>query len=85
MAALGTLLGPHGVLMAVLFSAIVGGALAFGHAWRRGRLQITVARTARLVTAPVVAKQDVDGAALLTRFAYGPAIAGGVILAALWH
>jgi prepilin peptidase CpaA len=85
MAAVGTLLGPHRVLMVVLFSAILGGVLAIGHASRRGRLRITMARTAQFVTAPQSAKQDVDSAALLTRFAYGPAIAGGVILAALWH
>jgi prepilin peptidase CpaA len=82
-AALGTLLGPAGVFMAVLYGAVAGGVLAVAHALRRRRLAITLSRTARLVAAPVEAKRDIDGAAAYSRFAYGPAIAIGAIAAAL--
>ena len=82
-AALGTLLGPAGVLMAVLYGAIAGGVLAVGHAIHRRRLATTLSRTARLVAAPVEAKRDINGAAVHSRFAYAPAIAIGAIVAAL--
>jgi prepilin peptidase CpaA len=82
-AALGTLLGPAGVFMAVLYGAVAGGLLAVGHAARRRRLGTTFSRTARLVAAPVDAKKEIDGAAVHSRFAYGPAIAIGAIAAAL--
>jgi len=82
-AALGTLLGPAGVFMAVLYSAVAGGVLALAHALRRRRLTTTLSRTARLVAAPVEAKKQIDGAAVHSRFAYGPAIAIGAIAAAL--
>jgi Flp pilus assembly protein protease CpaA len=84
-AAVGTLLGPGGVLATVLFGAVAGGALAIVHACRRQRLALTVTRVGRLVTAPGCAKREIDAAAPATRFAYGPAIAGGVILAALYQ
>ncbi len=82
-AALGTLLGPAGVFMAVLYGAVAGGVLAAGHALHRRRLATTLSRTARLVAAPVEAKRVIDGAAVHSRFAYGPAIAIGAIAAAL--
>ena len=82
-AALGTLLGPAGAFMAVLYGAVAGGVLAVAHALRRRRLATTLSRTARLVAAPVEAKKDIDGAAVHSRFAYGPAIAIGAITAAL--
>ena len=82
-AALGTLLGPGGVFMAVLYGAVAGGVLAVGHAVNRRRLATTLSRTARLVAAPGEAKRDIDGAAVHSRFAYGPAIAIGAIAAAL--
>jgi prepilin peptidase CpaA len=82
-AALGTLLGPAGVFMAVLYGAVAGGVLAVGHALHRRRLSTTLTRTARLVAAPADAKRDIDGAAVHSRFAYGPAIAIGAIAAAL--
>ena len=83
LASLGTLLGPGGIVMAFLYGAIAGGLLALGHAVGRGRLGITVSRTARLVTVPAGAKQEIDGAAQASRFAYGPALAVGAIAAAL--
>jgi Flp pilus assembly protein protease CpaA len=85
LAALGTLLGPGSVVTAFLFTAIFGGVLAMAHAWRRGRVTVTLARTAGLVTAPAAMKRQVDAAAPLTRFAYGPAIALGALVVALWY
>ncbi len=83
LAALGTWLGPAGVLMAFLYSAIAGGGLALGHAVRRRRLGTTLSRTARLVAAPASTKHDIDSTAAASRFAYGPAIAVGAIAALL--
>jgi prepilin peptidase CpaA len=83
LAALGTWLGPAGVLMAFLYSAIAGGLLAVAHAVRRRRLGTTLSRTARLVAGQEGAKQEIDRSAGATRFAYGPALAVGAIVAAL--
>ena len=83
LAALGTWLGPGGVLMAFLYSAIAGGLLAVAHAVKRRRLGTTLSRTARLVGAREGAKHEIDGSAAASRFAYGPAIAVGAIAAAL--
>jgi prepilin peptidase CpaA len=83
LAALGTLLGPGGVVMAFLYSAIAGGLLAVVHALRRRRLATTLSRTARLVAAPGETKREIDGAPHASRFAYGPALAIGAIAAAL--
>jgi prepilin peptidase CpaA len=82
-AALGTLLGPAGVFMAVLYGAVAGGVLAVAHALHRRRLGTTVSRAAQIVVAPGEAKKAIDGAAAHSRFAYGPAIAIGAIAAAL--
>lgn len=83
LAALGTWLGPAGVVMAFLYSAIAGGVLAVAHATRRRRLTTTLGRTARLMAAQPGAKQEIDQAAPASRFAYGPALAVGAILAAV--
>lgn len=84
-AALGTLVGPRQVGLIFLCTAIAGGALAIVHACRRGRLGITVVRTAGLVAAPVTTKRQIDAAADAARFAYGPAIALGAVAAAFWN
>jgi prepilin peptidase CpaA len=83
LAALGTLLGPGGVLMAFLYGAVAGGLLAIGHAIHRRRLGTTVSRAAGLVAAPGQTKREIDGTAPASRFAYGPALAFGAIVAAL--
>lgn len=83
LAALGTLLGPAGVLMAFLYGAIAGGLLALVHAWRRGRLGTTLDRTGRLAAARPGARQEIDASAAVSRFAYGPALAAGALVAAL--
>jgi prepilin peptidase CpaA len=83
LAAFGTWLGPAGVVMAFLYSAIAGGVLAVAHAMRRRRLATTLGRTARLMAAQPGAKHEIDQAAPVSRFAYGPALAVGAILAAV--
>ena len=83
MAAIGTLLGPALAVNAFLFTAVAGGVLAFAVSVRRQRLAVTVAGTARLISMPSDARQEIRGATASSRFAYGPAIAVGSIIAAL--
>jgi prepilin peptidase CpaA len=84
MAAFGTLLGPRQIVVAFIAGAIAGGVLAAAHAWRRGRIAVTMARTAQLVKGPAAAKAAIDADAAHTRFAYGPALAAGAMFATLW-
>ncbi len=49
-AAVGTLLGPTGMLVAFVYTALTGGLLATAVAIRRRRLNVTLERTASLVT-----------------------------------
>jgi prepilin peptidase CpaA len=83
MAAIGTLVGPGLAVNAFLFTAVAGGVLALAVSMRRQRLAVTVAGTARLITMPADARHELKGATASSRFAYGPAIAVGSIIAAL--
>lgn len=83
MAAVGAVVGPATVITAFLFAAVAGGVLAVVIAARRRRLGATIARTGRLITAPADAKQEIRSASGAHRFAYGPAIAVGSVLAGL--
>jgi prepilin peptidase CpaA len=83
MAAVGAIVGPGIVVNAFLFTALAGGVLALIVAMRRRRFKATLAGTARLIAAPSEARQDVKSAAASRRFAYGPAIAIGSVLATL--
>lgn len=83
MAAVGAIVGPLVVVNAFLFTAIAGGVLALIVAVRRRRLSATLVGTGRLIAAPTDAKREVRAAEPASRFAYGPAIAIGSILAAL--
>lgn len=83
MAAVGAIVGPGLVVRAFLFTAIAGGVLAIVVALRRRQLAATVARTRRLLEAPADAKQEIRSASASSRFAYGPAIAAGSVLAGL--
>jgi prepilin peptidase CpaA len=83
MAAIGTIVGPGIVVNAFLFTAVAGGMLAVVVALRRRRLSATLAGTARMIAAPTGAKQEIRSATASSRFAYGPAIAVGSVLAAL--
>lgn len=84
LAAFGTWLGPRDVVVAFVVSAIAGGVLAILHARRRGRVGVTLRRTAGLLAASGQVKHEIDAAAAETRFAYGPAIALGAVAAVLW-
>ena len=82
MAAIGTIVGPTIVITAVLFTAVAGGLLAVAVALRRGRLNATLAGTGRIIAAPAGIKKEIDAVRRSSRFAYGPAIAIGSVLAA---
>ena len=83
MAAVGAILGPALVLLAFICTSIAGGVLALAIAIRRRRLAETLAQTGRLVAAPGAAPQEIRAASAARRFAYGPAIAAGSMLAIL--
>jgi prepilin peptidase CpaA len=83
-AACGAVLGVGQVLNAFLYVAIAGGVLAVGVAWQRGRLRRTLTQTAHLCGSPRETRKAVEASAEHNRFAYGPAIAVGSVLAALF-
>jgi prepilin peptidase CpaA len=82
-AAAGALLGPATTVRAFMFTAIAGGVLALVVALRRRRLAQTIGLTARLVTGNKSAVPAIESPAADNRFAYAPAIAIGVVMAAL--
>lgn len=82
-AAIGTLLGPLGIGVAFLYTAVAGGLLAVFVAARRGRLRLTVGQTAALVRTGGANAGDIEAPSNDNRFAYAPAIAIGALLAAL--
>jgi prepilin peptidase CpaA len=84
MAAIGSLIGPVLVVKAFLFTALAGGVLAVVVALRRRRLRETVAGTARMIATPSGAQAEIRAATMSSRFAYGPAIAIGSIVAAIF-
>ena len=81
-AAIGAWLGPRATLLAFLYTAIAGGALAVMVALRRRILHDTVARAATLVSTGGANVSDIE-TSRLNRFAYAPAIAIGTLAAAL--
>ena len=83
MAAVGAIVGPSLVVSAFLFTAIAGGLLAVAVAIRRRRLTATLSGTGRLMTGAAGAREMIRSAPAANRFAYGPAIAVGSIVAAL--
>ena len=83
MAAVGSIVGPVVVVNAFLFTAVAGGVMAMIVAMQRRRLAVTLAGTGRMLSSPADARREVQSAAPASRFAYGPAIAVGSVLAAL--
>ena len=81
--AAGAVIGAGRVFEAFLFVAIAGGVLALAIACARGRLGRTVLQTVRLLRRPSEARVVIESPAENNRFAYGPAIAAGCLLAAL--
>ena len=82
-AAMGTLVGPSHILRAFVFTIVAGGVLAVAVAVKRGRLQQTLGRTAALVASRGSNAPEIEAPIENNRFAYAPAIAVGVTLAAL--
>jgi prepilin peptidase CpaA len=82
-AAAGALLGPATTVQAFLYTAVIGGVLAVAIAIRRRRLRQTIGATARLVSEGSAATAEVESPEADNRFAYAPAIAVGVVMAAL--
>jgi prepilin peptidase CpaA len=83
MAAVGAIVGFRMAVTAFLFTAIAGGLLALVVAMRRRRLATTLAVTGRMIATPTGVRREIHSAAPVSRFAYGPAIAIGSVLAAL--
>src|SRR5215471_12318596 len=75
-AALGTLLGPRGIALAFMYTALAGGVLAILIAMRRRLLWQTFERTADLVRSGGANAGDIERSTS-NRFAYAPAIAIG--------
>jgi prepilin peptidase CpaA len=82
-AAIGTLLGPVGIAVAFVYTAILGGALALVVAVHRGRLNNTLEETATLVLTGGANVARIERPSADNRFAYAPAIALGALAAAL--
>jgi prepilin peptidase CpaA len=82
-AAAGALLGPATTVRAFMYTAIAGGVLAVVVALRRRRLQQTIGATVRLVAEGSAAVPAIESPETNNRFAYAPAIAIGVVMAAL--
>lgn len=82
-AAIGTLLGPTGIVAAFIYTAIAGGLLAVVVAVRRRRLRETVERTAVLVRTGGSNVAEIEHVSSDNRFPYAPAIALGALVAAL--
>ncbi len=83
MAAVGAMVGPGLVLRAFLYTAVAGGVFALAVATQRGLLVSTLQEAGHLVMAPADAKQTIESPARANRFAYGPAIAVGTLVALL--
>ena len=81
-AALGTLLGPQGIVVAFFYTALAGGALAIIVALHRRLLRTTVERVSTLVRTGGANVGEIERATI-NRFAYAPAIAMGSLAAAL--
>ena len=83
MAAVGAIVGPALVVNSVSVHRPGGWPARAHRRWRRKRLAATAGGTARMIAAPVVARREIQSATSASRFAYGPAIAVGSIIAAL--
>ncbi len=83
LAAFGAVLGPRRILAAFLYTVIAGGVLAVVVALRGRRLRRTLVSSGRLLVRPSAAADEIKAPDRGNRFAYGPAIAVGSILAAL--
>jgi prepilin peptidase CpaA len=83
MASIGAVVGPGMVLRAFLFTALAGGLFAIAVAVQRGLLADTLNGTGHLIVAPSSARRTIEAPSRANRFAYGPAIAAGTLVAVL--
>jgi prepilin peptidase CpaA len=83
LAAAGTLLGPAATVWAFGFTLIAGGVFALLVAAVRGRLWLTCRRTVDLIRTGGANAGDIRAVGENNRFAYAPAIAVGVLIAAV--
>jgi prepilin peptidase CpaA len=83
MTGVGAILGIPLVVTAFLFTAVAGGVLAVVTAIQRRRLSETLAGTGRMIAAPTELSGELRKTSSASRFAYGPAIAIGSVIAAL--
>jgi prepilin peptidase CpaA len=81
MAAVGAIVGPALVVSAFFCTAIAGGVLAVMVALRRRRLAATLTGTGRLMGSG--GRQQIQTSTPSSKFAYGPAIAVGSLIAML--
>jgi prepilin peptidase CpaA len=81
-AAAGTLMGAGPMLPAFLYTALAGGVIGVVVAVCRRRLKQTIGRTAELIATRGANAAEIDSPRSNNRFAYAPAIAIGVVLAA---
>jgi prepilin peptidase CpaA len=82
-AAMGTLVGPTHMVRAFVFTALAGGIMAVAIAVHRGRLRQTIGSTATLVTSGGANAAVIESPIRHNRFPYAPAIAVGILIAAL--
>ena len=82
-AAAGALMGPAPIIIAFIYTAIAGGAMALAIAAGRGRLQRTLGRTAQLVASGGSNAALIEAPIENNRFPYAPAIAVGCVIASL--
>jgi prepilin peptidase CpaA len=82
-AAMGTLLGPGAMVTAFFYTAIAGGIIALAVAMMRSSLGATIRRAGTLLATGGANVAEIERSARDNRFAYAPAIAIGVIAAAL--
>ena len=81
LAAVGAIVGPALVVTAFFCTALAGGVIAVVVAVRRRRLAATLTGTGRLIGAN--GRRQIETATASSRFAYGPAIAVGSVIATL--
>ena len=82
-AAMGSLLGPEMIAVAFVYTALAGGLLALCICVMRRSLGQTIAQAATLISSGGANAAELVGPSSNNRFAYAPAIAVGVIVAAL--
>jgi prepilin peptidase CpaA len=81
-AAAGTIIGAASMPWAFVYTALAGGLIGLGVAVSRRRLKETIGGTAALIATRGANTGEIDSPRANNRFAYAPAIAIGVVLAA---